>query len=79
MTFSYADAPPEYAEARRPLHRAILTLNPTPDPAPRLEQVIADARDAFKATVGLTDGTRSAQIVSWRRLLERTATKELCQ
>lgn len=79
MTFDYSTAPPEYAEARRAVFRALHALTRAADPIPtavRTERAVRDALVSFTGTAGQVDGTRSQQIVVWRDLLTRAVLKD---
>lgn len=41
-----------------------------------VEAAVADCISSFRKTVGLVDGTRSAQVAEWAAELERVASKD---
>lgn len=63
--------PAEYATFRRLVRVATVRL-PKPAPlSPKVEEVVADCREAFALTASLRDGQRSEAIVVWGNRLER--------
>lgn len=52
---------------------------PIPDldvfPVEKVERVVADIVESFRATKGLADGTRSLQIRCWAKALEATVAR----